>query len=255
MSEAIRNALELAASERCVRVLHACESGSRAWGFASPNSDFDVRFLYLHEPDWYLRIFSGADTITAMLPGDLDLSGWDLRKALTLFAKSNASLFEHLGSPIVYAQDAELAARLRALIPEFFNPIAVGHHYLSIARNVSAEHLAGPSVDIKKLFYILRPLAAFRWIELRSSMPPTDFLEVLAGIDSSDLQRSWVDELRARKRTLLEGDSIELEPPVRSWVESWLERSGAAVAALPSRKGEVARLDALFLDVLRRERV
>jgi hypothetical protein len=254
VSDAIHNALRSVASERRVRVLHGCESGSRAWGFASPNSDFDVRFLYLHEPDWYLRIFGGADTITAMLPGDLDLSGWDLRKALTLFAKSNASLFEHLGSPIVYSEDAEFATRLRALIPEFFNPIAAGHHYLSLARHVSAEHLVGPSVDIKKLFYILRPLAAFRWIELHDSMPPTAFVEVLAGIDSSDLQRSWIDELRARKRTLNEGDRIELEPPVRSWIEGWLERSVAAAGALPSRKGDVTRLDALFLDVLRRER-
>jgi predicted nucleotidyltransferase len=81
VSEAVESALRNVASERDVRVLHACESGSRAWGFASVNSDFDVRFLYLHQPDWYLRVFSGADTITAMLPGDLDLSGWDLRNA------------------------------------------------------------------------------------------------------------------------------------------------------------------------------
>lgn len=247
MRDAILRALESVAAEHGVRVLHAIESGSRAWGFASPNSDYDVRFLYLHELRWYLRIPAGRDTINRMLPGDLDLAGWDLHKALGLFARSNVALFEHLGSEIVYSECGDLAVRLRELIPQFFNPFAAGHHYLSLARNMATEHLDKPAVDIKKLFYVMRPLAAFRWIELHAAMPPTRFVDVLAGIDLTGAQRRQVDDLRAQKARLDEGDTIDLDPDIRCWLDGWLRRSGDAAPDLPQCRGDDELLNELFL--------
>lgn len=84
MKQQVQTELTRIERESGVRVLLAVESGSRAWGFASPDSDYDVRFLYAHPRDWYVSVFEGRDVIEQMLPGDLDVSGWDLRKALRL---------------------------------------------------------------------------------------------------------------------------------------------------------------------------
>lgn len=48
-----------------VRILHCVESGSRAWGFASPDSDFDVRFIYVRPKDFYKE--SDCNRLTGIL--------------------------------------------------------------------------------------------------------------------------------------------------------------------------------------------
>ncbi len=230
----ILEALHTLAEEAGVTVLHAIESGSRAWGFASPDSDYDVRFLYVHPLEWYLRIAPGRDTVKRMLPGDLDVSGWELQKALRLFAGSNVSLFEHLGSPITY-QDEGLGRELAGLVPDFFNPIHAGYHYLTLARKIHEKHLATGTGSIKKLFYVLRPLMALRWIDQRRTMPPTSFHEVLAGMELQPHEQDWIAEWLRSKRDALEGDSLVLEPAAREWLEGELERGVRSAAALPSR--------------------
>ena len=92
-----------------VRIVYACESGSRAWGFPSADSDYDVRFLYVHPLEWYLSVDVKRDVIERPLQGGLDISGWDLKKALQLFRKSNPPLLEWLGSPIVYLEQYSTA--------------------------------------------------------------------------------------------------------------------------------------------------
>lgn len=120
--------------EHQVTVLYACESGSRAWGFASPDSDYDVRFVYVPRNDWYLRVDEPRDVIERPLSDELDISGWELRKTLRLMRGANPSLLEWLGSPLVYRADAEATRRLRELGEAFYSPRAVRHHYLSMAR-------------------------------------------------------------------------------------------------------------------------
>ena len=158
-----------------VRILLAVESGSRAWGFASPDSDYDVRFVYAHERDWYLSIFEDRDVIEEMLPGRLDINGWDLRKSLRLFSKCNLALNEWLGSPIVYSEVSEFRKRFLRMIPHYFNPIGAMHHYRSMADRAITEHLTDGHIAIKKLFYVLRPLLACRWIRHTVAQPPTEF--------------------------------------------------------------------------------
>jgi len=249
--EVIEAALATLEAERSIRVLFACESGSRAWGFASPDSDYDVRFVYLHELDWYLRVAPGRDSIERMLPGDLDLSGWDLRKALGLYGHSNAVLFEHLGSGIVYRDVGGLREELLELLPCYFNPIAAGHHYLGLATRMHREFLGGAQVNLKKLFYVLRPLAAFRWIELRRCMPPTAFDAILAGIDLDAEQRGWIASLSAQKQARSEGGGVLLDAEVRDWIDVWLTRSRAAAAALPHGGGGGGELDRLLARMVR----
>jgi uncharacterized protein len=142
---------EIEDSER-VRVCLAVASGSRAWGFPSADSDFDVRFIYVHHPEWYLSIEAGRDVIARPLTSMVDLSGWDLRKALRLFRKSNPPLLEWLQCPLVYVERSALAARLRDLLPRFFSPESSFFHYLHMARGNFREYLRGEVVWRKKYF-------------------------------------------------------------------------------------------------------
>lgn len=148
-----------------MRVLLAVESGSRAWGFASPDSDYDVRFVHVHEPAWYLTVFESRDVIETMLPGELDVSGWDLRKSLRLFSKCNLALNEWLGSPVVYSETSEFRSELRALIPMFFNPTRATHHHRNMAKQALSNLTSENQISIKKL---LRPTRRF--------YPPFSFL-------------------------------------------------------------------------------
>lgn len=122
-----------------VKVLFACESGSRGWGFASPDSDYDVRFVYVHRRDWYLRVEPQRDVIEKPIDDVLDVSGWELRKALQLLHRSNPTLLEWLDSPVVYREDARWAPRLRSLATAFFSPMRGRHHYLSMAKKKSVD--------------------------------------------------------------------------------------------------------------------
>ena len=166
----VRNALAQVEAARNVRVLFACESGSRAWGFASRDSDYDVRFLYVHRRDWYLSVEDRRDVIEQPIADDLDVSGWELRKALRLLRKSNPPLLEWLKSPVVYRHDPVFAAEFGALAAEFYSPRRCFAHYLHMAFGNWRDYLRGrEEVSLKKYLYVFRPLLACRWIELNSS--------------------------------------------------------------------------------------
>ncbi len=234
MHEAIQQALVNLEAEHDVRVLYAAESGSRAWGFASPDSDYDVRFIYAHPRDWYLGIGEPRDVIEAMLPGDLDLSGWDLRKALRLYLRCNCALYEWLDSPIVYRERGPLAERLRALLPAAFRAPAAYHHYLRTAQNVADTHLQGERVRIKKIFYVLRPLLACRWIRQAGTQPPTAFERLVEAPWMAPAERHLIRELEHAKAVALESEGAPMAPAVRAWIDAELVAAANAAAALHS---------------------
>lgn len=186
----------LAALERThqVKVLFACESGSRGWGFASPDSDYDVRFVYVNRLPWYLSVEPDRDVIEQPISGELDINGWDLRKTLQLLRESNPTLLEWLRSPIVYQQEGCWAVRLRELAEEGFSPVRGYHHYVSMAKKNMREHLYGEVVRYKKYLYVLRPLLAARWIREGRGVPPMRFAE-LASETLTD--RALLDEVNA----------------------------------------------------------
>jgi predicted nucleotidyltransferase len=161
-----------------VEVLYACESGSRVWGFASPDSDYDVRFIYKHDLNYYLSLWEHADVIEFMTEDDLDGSGWDLRKTVKLLAKSNAPLLEWLYSPVVYYENKEFAAQMRELATACFSPIACLHHYLGTTKNFM-DVCQAEEVKLKSYFYALRTALAGKWIIAHNSFPPVDFMELL----------------------------------------------------------------------------
>lgn len=233
MHEAIQSAIVNIEHELGVRVLYAAESGSRAWGFASPDSDYDVRFVYAHPRDWYLSVFEQRDVIERMLPGDLDVSGWDLRKSLRLLSKCNLAFNEWFDSPIVYQADEAFVLEVRALIAQFFQPARALFHYLGMARSTYADHLAGDEVRLKKLFYFLRPILACRWVEHTRTQPPTAFAQLLAAPWVNDAERAWIGELEVRKAIARESESEPMPAFLRSWMlaqSDYFEQIGATLA-------------------------
>jgi uncharacterized protein len=165
-------------AEHDVKLLFACESGSRGWGFASPDSDYDVRFVYVNRLDWYLTVEPGRDVIEQPISGELDVNGWDLRKALKLLRASNPVLLEWLRSPIQYMRDERLAPRLQQLAERHLSFDRAYYHYVSMAKKNCREHLLGEVVRYKKYLYVLRPLLAARWIREGRGAPPMVFAEL-----------------------------------------------------------------------------
>lgn len=151
--------------QRNVKIIFACESGSRAWGFPSQDSDYDVRFIYVRTIDSYLSISEQRDVIELPISDLLDINGWDLRKALNLLRKSNPPFLEWLQSPIIYYEDPSVMDQIRNLAVNVFSVKATLHHYLSMAKGNFREYLQGDLVRAKKYFYVLRPILACLWIE------------------------------------------------------------------------------------------
>ncbi len=200
-----------------VMIVYAAESGSRAWGFASANSDYDVRFLYVPKAVWYLTIANKRDVIERMLPQDLDLSGWELRKALRLFKRFNGALNEWLDSPIRYLEVGDTAARLRAALDQSYKAPAALHHYASMAHQawqtmhdaaVSGERKKGWAVSAKKLCYLLRALFACRHIQAQRSQPPTAFSGLFPKYVSNQTEQTWITSVLASKAKAQEQASI-----------------------------------------------
>ena len=214
VSERVRDTLARLEAERNVRVLYACESGSRAWGFASRGSDYDVRFLYVHSRDWYLSVEDRCDVIEEPIADDLDVSGWELRKALRLLRKSNPPLLEWLRSPIVYQYDPAFVAQFGALATEFYSPRRCFRHYLHMAFGNWRDYLCGrKQVSLKKYLYVFRPLLACRWIERGIGPVPMLFDELVAQVLDEPEVREAIAELVARKRA---GDELDSAPRVEA---------------------------------------
>lgn len=170
-------ALQRVEAAHGVRVLFACESGSRAWGFPSPDSDYDVRFIYCHPAAWYLRLDEAADTLNFAVDAELDLAGWELRKFLRLLRGANAAALEWLQSPIIYAEQFDFRARLRPWLAACAPPQAGLAHYLGQLRRGVEEDLLGEQVRLKRLFYALRAALAARCLRERpaNGPPPMEF--------------------------------------------------------------------------------
>ena len=157
-----------------IKILHCVESGSRAWGFASPDSDYDVRFIYVRPKEFYLQLDKTRDVIEWQLDDTLDINGWDIKKTLQLLHSSNPTLFEWNSSPIVYKTTKEWE-NIGALINKFFVEKAGLYHYLNTAKDNCKIYLNGETVKYKKYFYVLRPLLACKWILAEGTPPPMLF--------------------------------------------------------------------------------
>ena len=249
MRDRVRQELLRIERQNNVRILLAVESGSRAWGFASPDSDYDVRFVYAHERDWYLAVFEDRDVIEEMLPDRLDINGWDFRKSLRLFSKCNLALNEWLGSPIVYSEVPGFRERFLRMIPQYFNPIGAMHHYRSMADRAITEHLADGQIAIKKLFYVFRPLLACRWIRHTVAQPPTEFEKLTLPAWVTAEEKAWIASLLEQKSVAAEAHTVALNEDKAARIRSELDRYDSEAGDLPvHRESNATELDEFFRD-------
>lgn len=198
----VTRTLDEVAREHNVRILYAAESGSRAWGFGSPDSDFDVRFIYAHEPAWYLGLTDKRDVIERALDAQLiDLAGWDVRKAMRLLLKSNPALYEWFVSPIVYADDGAFCSAAQLIFEANASPRALAAHYWSIARGQWVREIDGrDQVKLKKYFYVVRPLLSLLSVIEHGKAPPMDIDHLLAAVPVPQPLRRAIEDLLVTKR-------------------------------------------------------
>ena len=250
MQQAIQEALQRIETTDDVRVLFAVESGSRAWGFASRDSDWDVRFVYIRRPGWYLSVQRRRDVLEYPLDSDLDVSGWDVKKALGLFAKSNPPLLEWLRSPIVYREAFSLAQTLRTLSAQYFSSRSVLHHYFHMAEGNYREYLQGDPVRVKKYFYVLGPSSpadgSRRTARCRPwSSPPWSMTNSLPTCGRSSM-RCW--SASARVTSSASGPRI---PVINEFLDSEMTRLRDALGAIPpSPPPDWEALDRVFRESL-----
>ncbi len=228
-----------------VQILFACESGSRAWGFASPDSDYDIRFIYKHDLDYYLSLWEQPDVIEFMTEDDLDGSGWDLRKTVKLLAKSNAPLLEWLYSPVVYFQDEAFVQQMQALATECFSPIASLHHYLGTTKNFM-EACQAEEVKLKNYFYALRTALAGKWIIEKNSIPPAAFAELLP-IAPLHIQQK-IAELQAIKANQNEKYLHPKENMITEFLMETVKYNEEHAKSLGSGKKMGEELDRVFIN-------
>ncbi|MDR1182001.1 MAG: nucleotidyltransferase domain-containing protein [Bacteroidales bacterium] len=244
MVQEIQNKLIGIEEKYNVRILYACESGSRAWGFPSTGSDYDVRFIYSLSKEQYLSIKDKKDTIDIPVNEALDINGWDFRKSLRLFYNSNAPLYEWLQSPIIYKQDDSFLIALKALMPEYFSLRKGMHHYLSMAKNAWTE-LHGDEVRIKKYFYCLHPLLAARWIVDKQELPPMEFALLRTQIKDESRQKA-IDELLTIKTQATEKTTIQPIPVLSTFIEEQMEFCKQQVSSTNKENVDIEPLNILF---------
>ena len=237
MREIIEKRLKAVEEEYQVTIVYACESGSRAWGFASQDSDYDVRFLYAHPTEWYLSIYPQHDVIEDINNGVLDINGWDLRKGLQLLQKSNAPLREWLSSPIVYRSLETVMPPLRELMQQSLMPESLCHHYLAMARKSFEKIQQQQEAKIKTYLYTLRPLLCCRWMIVYQSQPPMRFDELLAEFlpDRQEKIRSYLDTLLTAKRREGEAACVKKQPFFEHYLQEQLYDAESGIPKNPDK--------------------
>lgn len=250
----IESRLARVAGEDGVRLLMAVESGSRAWGFPSPDSDYDVRFLYTRPRKAYLALRQPRDVVERPIVDEIDLNGWDIRKALGLMLKHNAVLSEWIESPIRYIADDPVISRLTELADRHFNPRGYALHYASLGKSsVSRWFEDGGDIPVKRYFYALRPALSVRALRLDPSGRPPMHLQAL--MEVCDLDPALVQEIdrlvELKAKTNEAGNATRL-PAIEQLVAQELERAGEVPEHRDDEKF-VDEADALFLELVENE--
>ena len=236
-----------------VKILLAVESGSRAWGFESANSDWDVRFIYVHKPEWYFKVEEQRDVIEHMYDDDVDLAGWELRKALALLRKSNPSLMEWLNSPKVYYVNEDFAKRIRDVEKDFFNPVKTMYHYNHIYNKHNERYLQHEGYHMKRFLYYLRGILACKWIEEKKSLPPVPFKELLnATVDDKQIIAK-VDDLIRIKKDGEEHDMLIVDDSLVEYARYWADYYNEFVGSFRPEQNETSSdaLDAILYDMVK----
>ncbi len=232
-----------------VHILYAAESGSRAWGFASPDSDYDVRFIYVRPMGEYLKLQEEHDFIEGAMDETLDINGWDLDKALRHFHKSNATLFEWAGSPVVYFATPQWEG-IRETAKAYFSCKAAMYHYYGTARKNYARYLTGERVSYKKYFYVLRPLLACKWIAEKACPPPVLFTKLAESVLEEDMRECVEGLLQAKQKMPETEQGVRIEA-LHAYLEEKIGWAGKTAEGMSDdRNPDWEALNRVFMDTL-----
>ena len=245
MKDIILRELKKIEAQENVKIIMAIESGSRAWGFASPDSDYDVRFIYVRKEEDYLKLEKTRDVIEWKLDDVLDINGWDIKKALQLLHNSNPTVFEWCASPIVYWETEE-SEWLKDILPQYFSVKKSLHHYWHTSETHYKTHLLSDEVNIKKYFYALRPLLAAKWILDKRCAPPMLFEELVEEELEAELVPE-VNRLLDMKKTLPEMGKAPRIQVINDYIESELQEVKVATEGIEEQEVEWDGLNELFL--------
>jgi predicted nucleotidyltransferase len=253
MKQKILESLSSLEQQHNINILYAVESGSRAWGFESQNSDYDVRYIYIHKLDWYLSIDDKKDSREIILPNDIDLAGWEIRKALRLFRKSNPPLLEWLNSDIIYLDNSNFANNLRKLSQEYFNPKSCIYHYLHMANGNYKEYLKKDRVKLKRYFYVLRPILACDWIVKNNIPAPIKFQTLVdSQVESLEIKNA-IQDLLQKKKSSMELDEGDRIPCLNYFIQTKLDYYHQYIKNIEVLvKPDISSLDKLFQDQISR---
>lgn len=232
-----------------VKIIYACESGSRAWGFASENSDYDVRFIYAHTKDWYLTIDEKRDVIEIPIDGDLDINGWDIRKSLMLLRKSNSPLLEWISSPIKYKNVEPIMNSFVELSEDAFLPESSCHHYLSMAKNIISNFDDGETIKMKAYLYAVRTILCCKWIVNRLNQPPMRIQELIDEYLPSGYLNELVKNLIDEKSRGTESSKIKRCLDFEDYLKDQLNTLESKIPKNPI-KLPIERFDSVFQEIL-----
>lgn len=235
-----------------IKILFAIESGSRGWGFESADSDYDCRFVYVHNRDWYLQVHKGRDVVELPVDAVLDISGWDLKKSLQLLYKTNMPLTEWLTTPIVYREVPEIRQKMLSLAKDYFSPISAMHHYLNMARK-NYDTLDTGTIRIKKFFYTLRPVLACMYIDKYNQIPPMNIHVLMQTLDIDDAILKEINALITFKKSCTEADTIALPFALKKYIDDTYVTHLEMVKSIKHHKNyDKEHLDAFFLEILKK---
>jgi uncharacterized protein len=246
--ESIKAKLSQIEQNKNIKILYACETGSRAWGFPSPDSDFDVRFIYMHKRDWYLSLSLRKDTMEHM-DGDLDITGWDLRKCLTLLKKSNTPLIERFQSPIEYFSIPGFKEEFKQLVKNYYSPIAVFFHHHSLAVKFWEDLKGKEEFKLKNFFYLIRSLLSCNWIIKDRSVLPMHIEGLMKYI--SDEEKALLRDLIKLKATVGEKYLHPMQDVLQSWVLELFDYIEANKTNLDVNRTDIGLLNQFFLKMLK----
>lgn len=242
MTSTILEKLEEIEKQYKVRIVLACETGSRGWGFHSPDSDYDVRFIYVHEPDWYYSVTEKEDHINVPINDELDITGWELRKSLQLLVKHNAALMERLQSPIIYKEVKGFKEAYLDIVREHFSPISVMHHYLSMAKGY-LEKCSGDEIKLKSLFYGIRSTMSAHWILTYKTLPHMELEKLMPVVAERTELVSRIRELVQLKSGKGEAYMHHQEPLILDYLTTTIQACDEGVKSLPGHKYEAETLN------------
>ncbi len=247
MTERIKAILTEIEQQKKIKILYACETGSRAWGFPSPDSDYDVRFVYIHKRDWYLSLRQRKDSIEHM-DGDMDVTGWDIKKCLSLLKKSNGPLIERFQSPIVYAGERQFAESFKQLIESYYSPTAVFYHHHSMAVKFWESLKDEQELKLKSFFYLVRSLLSCNWIIEDGSVLPMDIFGLMRKIDRE--ARNRLEGLIKLKASVDEKFYYSKDAWMNNWIEQMWSRLELSKNNLGISKADITDLDNFFLKII-----